>query len=87
MSNDAYFTGIPGGVSIEELRQRFAKGESPKELFALYYRQAVTAFRDPKNAYWNSPLISSERIVVNGKTDYRDRWSSSRWISPATTSA
>lgn len=73
MSNDAYFTGIPGGVSIEELRQRFAKGESPKELFALYYRQAVTAFRDPKNAYWNSPLISSERIVVNGKTDYRDQ--------------
>jgi len=73
MSNDAYFAGIPGGVSIKELRQRFAKGESPKELFALYYRQAVAAFRDPKNSYWNSPLIASERVEANGKTDYRDR--------------
>jgi len=73
MSNDAYFAGIPGGVSIKELRQRFAKGESPKELFALYYRQAVAAFRDPKNSYWNSPLISSERVEANGKTEYRDK--------------
>ncbi|AJG23537.1 sulfatase-like hydrolase/transferase [Cupriavidus basilensis] len=73
MSNDAYFAGIPGGVSIAELRQRFANGESPKALFALYYRQAVAAFRDPKNAYWNSPLIASERVVDNGKADYRDR--------------
>lgn len=73
MSNDAYFTGIPGGVSNKELRQRFAKGESPKELFALYYKQSVAAFSDPKNAYWNSPLISSQRVVVNGKVDHRDR--------------
>ncbi len=73
MSNDAYFAGVPGGVSIKELRQRFAKGESPKALYALYYRQAVAAFRDPKNSYWNSPLIASEQVVVNGKTDYRDQ--------------
>ncbi|WP_240988031.1 sulfatase-like hydrolase/transferase [Cupriavidus taiwanensis] len=73
MSNDAYFAGVPGGISIKELRQRYAKGESPKALFALYYRQAVAAFRDPKNSYWNSPLIASERVVVNGKVDYRDQ--------------
>ncbi|WP_232431544.1 sulfatase-like hydrolase/transferase [Cupriavidus sp. UYPR2.512] len=73
MSNDAYFAGFPGGVSIKELRQRFARGESPKTLYPLYYRQAVAAFRDPKNSYWNSPLIASEQVVVNGKTDYRDQ--------------
>ncbi len=73
MSNDAYFAGFPGGVSIKELRQRFARGESPKTLYPLYYRQAVAAFRDPKNSYWNSPLIASEQVVVNGKIDYRDQ--------------
>ncbi|EHP41383.1 arylsulfatase A [Cupriavidus basilensis OR16] len=74
MSNDAYFAGVPGGVSVKELRQRYARGESPKELFALYYRQSVAAFKNPKNEYWNSPLISSERVVAaNGTVGYRDQ--------------
>lgn len=73
MSNDAYFVGAPGSVSVKELRQRYASGESPKELFALYYRQAVAAFKNPKTEYWNSPLISSERVVANGTVDYRDQ--------------
>lgn len=73
MSNDAYFVGTPSSVSVKELRQRYARGDSPKELFALYYRQAVAAFKNPKNEYWNSPLISSERVVANGTVDYRDQ--------------
>ncbi|MGT2493350.1 hypothetical protein ACU4GD_29855 [Cupriavidus basilensis] len=56
-------------MSVKELRQRYARGDSPKELFALYYRQAVAAFKNPKNEYWNSPLISSERVVANGTVD------------------
>ncbi|WP_416051555.1 sulfatase-like hydrolase/transferase [Cupriavidus basilensis] len=73
MSNDAYFVGAPGSVSVKELRQRYARGESPKELLALYYRQSVAAFKNPKNEYWNSPLISSERVVANGTIGYRDK--------------
>ncbi|MGY2488913.1 sulfatase-like hydrolase/transferase [Cupriavidus sp. CP313] len=73
MSNDAYFVGPPGTVTPAELRQRFASGESPKELYSLYLRQAMAAFKNPKSEYWNSPLISSGRVMVNGKAEYRDQ--------------